>query len=139
MPPDPYRIFPTAGGLAAIGQLSSLAGKSGVPDHGSVSIQADNRIAFFARTNFRNDRRTFGIRQADRRAHMYVIGKTGTGKSTLLETLIRQDMEAGQGVALLDPHGDLVERVLAAVREPRPDHLIYFNAPDAAHPLAFNH
>jgi type IV secretory pathway VirB4 component len=54
-----------------------------------MGSESDNRIAFFARTNFRNDRRLFGIRQADRRAHMYVIGKTGTGKSTLLETLIR--------------------------------------------------
>jgi hypothetical protein len=63
---------------------------------------APDRTAFFARTNFRNERRTFGIKRADRRAHMYVIGKTGTGKSTLLETLIAQDIAHGEGVALLD-------------------------------------
>ncbi len=69
---------------------------------------------------------------------MYIIGKTGTGKSTLLETLIRQDIEAGRGLALLDPHGDLIERVLARVPEKRKDDLIYFNVPDRAHPLGFN-
>lgn len=98
----------------------------------------DHRIAFFARTNFRNERRAFGIRQADRHHHMYLIGKTGTGKSTLLETLIRQDIGAGQGVALLDPHGNLVERVLAAVPQERKPDLIYFNVPDASRPLGFN-
>ena len=95
-------------------------------------------IAFFARTNFRNERRVFGIRRADRRAHMYIIGKTGTGKSTLLETLVRQDMEAGEGLAVLDPHGDLIEKLLENVPEKRRGDLIYFNVPDQAHPLAFN-
>src|SRR6266851_1789700 len=95
-------------------------------------------VTNFARTNFRGDRRLFGIRQADRRAHMYVIGKTGTGKSTLLETLIRQDVEDGQGLALLDPHGDLVERVLARIPDQRKRDLISFDVPDAAHPLGFN-
>lgn len=98
----------------------------------------DDLLTFFARTNFHSTHRLFGIRQADRRAHMYVIGKTGTGKSTLLETLIRQDMENGQGFALLDPHGDLVEKVLGAVPENRKPDLIYFNVPDRSHPLAFN-
>lgn len=97
-----------------------------------------NPITFFARTNFRNSARLFGIRQADRRAHLYIIGKTGTGKSTLLETLIRQDIHTGQGVALLDPHGDLVERILARMPEHRKGDLIYFNVPDASRPLGFN-
>ena len=59
---------------------------------------SDNPITFFARTDFRDHRKIFGIRQADRRAHMYLIGKTGTGKSTLLETLIAQDVRDGQGM-----------------------------------------
>lgn len=67
---------------------------------------------------------------------MYIVGKTGTGKSTLLETMIRQDMEAGQGIALLDPHGDLVERVLSQVPQGKKDNLIYLNVPDAT--LGFN-
>src|SRR5216683_39314 len=102
-------------------------------EHGSATD-----ITFFARTNFRNDRRSFGIRRADRRAHMYVIGKTGTGKSTLIETLIRQDLLNGEGLALLDPHGDLVERVLAGVPAHREADLIYFNVPDYKNPLGFN-
>src|ERR1041385_7456983 len=98
----------------------------------------DNRVTFFARTNFRNQRKAFGIKRADRRAHMYVIGKTGTGKSTLLETLIRQDMENSEGVALLDPHGDLVEKVLQAVPKHRREDVTYFNVPDGTNPVGFN-
>ncbi|MCL5669939.1 MAG: DUF87 domain-containing protein, partial [Acidobacteria bacterium] len=97
-----------------------------------------NPITLIGRTNYRNQHKAFGIRQADRRAHMYVIGKTGTGKSTLLETMIRQDIEAGRGVALFDPHGDLVERVVALVQEKRKGDLVYFNVPDASQPLGFN-
>ena len=103
-----------------------------------MSSRKEDHISFFARTDFRNARKTFGIRQTDRRAHIYLIGKTGTGKSTLLETLIRQDMTAGQGLALLDPHGDLVEKVVARVPDMRKTELIYFNVPDRANPLGFN-
>src|SRR5438874_13009279 len=98
----------------------------------------ENCITYFAKTNFRNEAKPFGIKRADRCAHMYIIGKTGTGKSTLLETLIRQDIENGEGLALLDPHGDLVEKVLAAIPENRKDDLIYFNVADNARPLGFN-
>ena len=70
-----------------------------------------NDVSYFARTNARARHTPFGIRQADRLSHMYVIGKTGVGKSTLLETLARQDLAARRGFALLDPHGDLAERL----------------------------
>src|SRR5256712_1597958 len=71
-------------------------------------------------------------------AHTYIIGKTGTGKSTLLENLARQDIRAGHGLTLLDPHGDLVERIWNDTPvERRPD-CIYFNVPDVAHPFGFN-
>src|SRR6266571_9163874 len=98
----------------------------------------ENQITYFAQTNFRNEAKVFGIKKSDRRAHMYVIGKTGTGKSTLLETLVRQDIENGEGLALLDPHGDLVEKVLLTVPENRKGDLIYFDVPDRANALAFN-
>jgi Type IV secretion-system coupling protein DNA-binding domain len=97
-----------------------------------------DRITFLAQTNFRNERKIFGIKRADRRAHMYVVGKTGTGKSTLIANLARQDLVNGEGFALLDPHGDLVEQVLKAVPEERQADLIYFNVPDTTRPLAFN-
>ena len=77
-----------------------------------------------AETNFRGHRRRFAIKRADRR-HMYVIGKTGTGKSTLIANLARQDALHGEGFALLDPHGDLVEQVLRLVPEERQRDLIY--------------
>ena len=95
-------------------------------------------ISYFARTNFRNQAVPFGIKQADRLSHLYVVGKTGTGKSTLLETLCRQDALAGRGFALLDPHGDLVERVAAAIPESRKDDLVYVNVPDASQPYGYN-
>jgi energy-coupling factor transporter ATP-binding protein EcfA2 len=98
----------------------------------------DARITFFAQTNYRDAKRRFGIRQADRRAHMYIVGKTGSGKSTLLETMIHQDLLGGQGLALLGPHGDLVEKVLARIPEERKADLIYFNVPDRTDPLGFN-
>jgi hypothetical protein len=107
-------------------------------NHVVMASEAYNRITYLARTNFRDDRRVFGIKRADRRAHMYVIGKTGTGKSTLLETTIRQDMDAGDGLALFDPHGDLVEKVLSTVPESRKGNVIYLNAPDPNQPYGFN-
>src|SRR2546428_3221505 len=99
---------------------------------------SSEELTMLGRIDFRDDRRMFGIRQADRRAHTYLIGKTGTGKSTLLENLARQDIESGRGLALLDPHGDLVERLIAAIPEKRKDDLIYFSVPDVSSPLGFN-
>jgi energy-coupling factor transporter ATP-binding protein EcfA2 len=101
-------------------------------------MHGENRITLIAKTNFRNSQRRFGIKGADRRAHVYLVGKTGAGKSTLLGALIRQDIEAGEGVALFDPHGDLVERVLPWIPENRQSDLIYFNVPDGPSPLGFN-
>jgi hypothetical protein len=98
----------------------------------------DDQVMYIAQTNARNDRRIFGIRRGDRRFHMWIVGKTGTGKSTLLQNLVQQDIQNGNGLALLDPHGDLVERVLSAVPDGRQKDLIYFNAPDRVHPLSWN-
>lgn len=100
--------------------------------------QSADSIALFGRTNFHGDNRIFGIRDADRLAHMYAIGKTGTGKSTLLETLIRHDIRAGNGLALLDPHGDLVGKVRTAIPESRRADVINFDVPDHSQNLTFN-
>ena len=72
---------------------------------------ADDPVSYFARTNFRNSDRLFGIKQGDRLAHLHIVGKTGVGKTTLIETLVSQDIQAGRGFALIDPHGDLAERL----------------------------
>ena len=98
----------------------------------------ENRVTYLARVDFRNDRRLFGIRKKDRRSHIYMIGKTGTGKSTLLANMIRQDIQNGEGLAVLDPHGDLVERALAHVPANRQNDLVHFNVPDGNLPLSFN-
>src|SRR5437879_6236369 len=88
-----------------------------------------NDILRFAQINFRNDRRVFGIKREDRFSHIYIVGKTGTGKSTLLEMMALQDLALGNGFALIDPHGDLVERIAAQVPERRRSEVIYFDAP----------
>lgn len=95
-------------------------------------------ISYFARTNHRDPIRTFGIRQSDRLSHLYVIGKTGVGKTTLLETLITQDISAGRGCALIDPHGDFVERIAANIPTHRQSDFIYFNVPDASQEYGYN-
>ncbi len=101
-------------------------------------MNPDRQITYFARTNHRNTGTPFGIRRADRRNHMYVIGKTGTGKSTLLKTLMLHDMRAGEGLALFDPHGDLAEEVAAQVPSERREDLIYLNVPDTSKVWHFN-
>jgi len=95
-------------------------------------------ISYFAITNTRARYIPFGIKQADRLHHMYVIGKTGAGKSTLLETLLVQDIEAGRGCCLIDPHGDLAERVIARIPESRRADLTYVNIADPDQPWRYN-
>jgi len=95
-------------------------------------------ISYFAETDYRGVRRRFGIRRRDRRYHIYCLGKTGMGKSSLMETLAASDLEAGAGLALLDPHGDLAERVLKRIPKRRRKDLIYFDPSSDRHALAFN-
>jgi hypothetical protein len=95
-------------------------------------------LNYIGRSDHRSSRTIFGIRSSDRFFHTYTIGKTGTGKSTVLETLIRQDILAGHGLCLIDPHGDLAERVVATVPPERLDDLHYLNMPDAKQPFGYN-
>ncbi len=92
----------------------------------------------FAVTDFRNTPRKFGIKLDDRRRHVYIIGKTGMGKSVLLENMITSDIRAGHGVAVTDPHGDLVEKIIDLVPSHRVNDVVYFNPADVDFPLAFN-
>ena len=98
----------------------------------------ETHTTYFARENFRGNRRVFGIRAPDRRLHMYVIGKTGTGKTTLLKNLAIQDINNGKGVAIVDPHGEFVEEVLNQIPKDRIDDVIYFNPADMEYPIGFN-
>lgn len=97
-----------------------------------------NEISFFAKTNFRGQERIFGIKTDDRRRHMYVIGKTGMGKTNLLENLAIQDIKHGKGVAFIDPHGDTAEKLIKAIPPERINDVVYFNPADQNFPIAFN-
>src|SRR3989344_7780986 len=95
-------------------------------------------VTYFGLTNFRNEKRKFGIKTEDRRRHIYVLGKTGVGKSTLLENMVIDDIRAGNGVAFLDPHGESAEKMLDFIPEERLDDVIYFDPSDIKFPIAFN-
>ena len=97
-----------------------------------------NDITYFAETTFRNQRKRFGIRTDDRRRHMYLIGKTGMGKTVMMENMAIQDIQAGRGVAFIDPHGEAAEKLLDFIPSKRVNDVIYFNPADIDFPFAFN-
>ncbi len=98
----------------------------------------NREIAVFAKTTYRNKSKKFGIKTDDRRRHMYLIGKTGMGKSTILENMVVEDIWAGRGVAVVDPHGDLAERIMEYIPDERIKDVVYFNPSDIDYPIAFN-
>jgi len=87
---------------------------------------------------FRGEERIVPILKDDRRRHFYIVGQTGTGKSVLLQEMIRQDIEKGEGVALIDPHGDMAEKILGLIPPGRAEDVIYFNPADFERPLGLN-
>ncbi len=103
-----------------------------------MSIEEQDKITFFAKTNFRNREVPFGIKPDDRRRHMYVIGKTGMGKTTMMENMVIQDIRNGHGVCFIDPHGDSVAKILDYIPSSRINDVVYFNPADIEYPLAFN-
>src|SRR5688572_24541308 len=98
----------------------------------------ENEVVLFGETNFRNQRRRFGIKTDDRRRHMYVLGKTGMGKTTLLENMVLADVYAGHGLAYVDPHGDTAEKFLDFIPTHRINDVVYFNPADMEYPIGFN-
>lgn len=100
--------------------------------------ESNQDILFIGRTNFRNQRLKFGIMKKDRLYHTYVIGQTGTGKTSLMQNMIVQDIANGEGVAVLDPHGDLAETLIRWIPSHRQQDVIYFNVPDPTCPYGFN-
>lgn len=95
-------------------------------------------LTVIGKTNWRNTNQVFGIKDTDRLNHIYAIGKTGTGKSTLLLNMAISDIEAGNGVGIIDPHGELSEKILNYIPLHRIRDVIYFNACDTEYPIAFN-
>lgn len=95
-------------------------------------------INIFATTNFRNRQTPFGIKQDDRRRHMYIMGKTGMGKSVMIENMALQDIQKGHGICVVDPHGELVEHILNHIPNHRVNDVVYINPADRDYPIAFN-
>jgi len=95
-------------------------------------------INFFAETTFRNQRKKFGIKTDDRRRHVYVIGKTGMGKTVMMKNMAIQDIQRGKGIGFVDPHGEAAEELLDFVPSNRINDVIYFNPADLEYPIAFN-
>ncbi len=98
----------------------------------------DNEITLFGEVNFRNTGRRFGIKTDDRRRHMYIVGKTGMGKSTLMENMILADIYAGHGCCFIDPNGDVAEKLIDFIPAERINDVVYFNPADTAYPIGFN-
>ena len=101
-------------------------------------IENEKELTVLGEAVFRGGRHRFGIRPDDRRRHMYIIGKTGMGKSTILENMIFSDIQSGKGVAVIDPHGDLVEACLRYIPASRSNDVILFDPADKMYPLSFN-
>jgi len=99
---------------------------------------AKTDINFFANTTFRNQEKKFGIRTDDRRKHFYVIGKTGMGKTAMMQNMAIQDIQEGRGTCFIDPHGEAAERLLDFVPSERINDVIYFDPGDINYPIAFN-
>ncbi len=97
-----------------------------------------NNLIYIGEVTWRGKNTKFGIKPDDRRRHMYLVGKTGMGKSNLLENMAIQDIQAGRGVAFIDPHGEAAEKILDYVPSWRVNDVIYFNPGDVGYPTAFN-
>jgi hypothetical protein len=110
-----------------------------LPVYGKVDPK---ETSFIGRTNYatglEEKKFIFGIKRVDRRRHVYIIGKSGVGKSKMLELFIRQDVAHGHGLCLIDPHGDVIEAILDFVPEERIDDVVIIDPSDKDHPVSFN-
>ena len=110
------------------------------PQHKPVRSKEEEEqdICLFAETNFRNQMRRFGIKVDDRRRHMYIIGKTGMGKTNMMENMLLHDIYSGHGVGLVDPHGDFAEKIINYIPANRINDVVYLNPSDMENPIGFN-
>ncbi|MFH1749315.1 MAG: type IV secretion system DNA-binding domain-containing protein [bacterium] len=120
--------------------ISWTGSKKGEPP-GNLPTQENTRadeLTIFAKTDFRGTGTEFGIKADDRRRHIYTIGKTGTGKSTMLVNMIMSDIYAGKGVGVVDPHGDLIDDLLDYIPKERHKDVLLFDPADRKYPVGFN-
>ncbi|MBI4058218.1 type IV secretion system DNA-binding domain-containing protein [Candidatus Gottesmanbacteria bacterium] len=120
---------------APIAQVSQTSSKKSEPP---INLPAAPDVIPFAVTTFRGVEKEFGIKREDRRRHLYIIGKTGVGKSKLIELLALADIRQNKGCVVMDPHGDLAEELLRYIPRDRLYDVIYFNPADTEHPVSFN-
>lgn len=141
---DPYTLSPKELGTlyhlpnsdAVPHIVHVLAKKSEAPQ--DVPKIGEHDISLFGITNYHNNFDKFGIKREDRRRHLYCVGKSGSGKSKFLELLIKADLENGEGIGVLDPHGDLVDDIIKFVPKHRIKDVIYFDPADINFPISFN-
>jgi len=108
---------------------------SNLPIKGAIK---EENITVFAKTNFRHMIKNFGIKMPDRRLHMYLIGKTGTGKTNMLQNMALDDIYEGRGIAVVDPHGDFVDFILQRIPSSRINDVVVFDPSDFQYPVGFN-
>ena len=106
-----------------------------LPIEGNVDAK---EVSLIGQTNYRNEQKVFGLKRFDRRRHVYVVGKTGSGKSKLLELLLKADIENGNGCCLIDPHGDLANEILKYVPKSRVKDVVFVDPTDRNFPVGFN-
>lgn len=104
----------------------------------TLKQNADQFDITFAQNDYGESTTPIGLTLEERRRHCYIIGATGTGKTTLLTHMIHQDMVKGNGLAVIDPHGDLAEKILGVIPESRKDDVVYFNPYDIEYPIGLN-
>jgi len=104
----------------------------------TVKTNKEQFAITFAQNSYGDTKIPIGLTQKEREKHMYILGATGTGKTTLLKTMIMQDIQNGNGTAVIDPHGDLIEDILAAIPQERIKDVVYFNPADREYPVGIN-
>lgn len=109
-----------------------------LPTYHHTPEEERGQVNYFATAEYKNENQVFGIKDQDRRRHMYIIGKSGTGKSTMLANMIINDLKRGKGVAVIDPHGDLVETVLDFIPSDRINDVVYLNPADPEYSVRLN-
>ncbi len=124
--------------LFMVPYTAQVLSKKCAPPKGLPNNDTDGQVTLFGATNYRDEATPFGIRRFDRRRHYYVIGKSGSGKSCLLQLLVKADIEQGFGCAVLDPHGDLVDDILPLIPKHRIKDVVIFDPSDTAYPPSFN-
>ena len=113
-----------------------LARKSEPPQ--DLPKTGEKDVSSYGLTNYHNNFVPFGIKRGDRRRHLYAIGKSGSGKSKLLELLIAEDIKNGEGIAVIDPHGDLIDNIMRYIPKERIDDVVLLDPADTEFPIAFN-